>query len=47
MRLRKRLDFIIDFYIDRLRERKLASSSGQIRMKELQREFVAFIHMNT
>lgn len=39
---RKELDFIIDFYIDRLRDRKLASSSGQIRMKELQREFVAF-----
>lgn len=38
----KELDFIISFYIDRLRDMKLVSSSGQIRMKELQREFVDF-----
>lgn len=36
---RKELDFIIDFYIDKLRERKLASSNGNIYMKEFQKEF--------
>ncbi|MCT4596030.1 MAG: TnsD family transposase [Anaeromicrobium sp.] len=39
---RKELDFIIDFYIDRLRDRGLTASSGAIYMKEFQREFVNF-----
>lgn len=39
---RKELDFIINFYIDKLREQNLASSSGHIYMKDLQREFVDF-----
>jgi hypothetical protein len=36
---RKELDFIIGFYIDRLRERKLASSNGSIYMKGFLKEF--------
>lgn len=43
---RKNLNFIIDFYIDRLRELKLTSASGNIYMKELEREFIDFFTMD-
>lgn len=39
---RKTLDFINDFYIDKLRERNLASKSGNIYMIDLQSEFINF-----
>jgi hypothetical protein len=39
---REELKFIIDFYIDRLRERGLASKGGSIYVNELQSEFVNF-----
>lgn len=42
----KDLSFIIDFYIDRLREVGLTSSSGNIYIKELEREFVNFYTMD-
>ena len=34
--------YIIDFYIDRLRERRLASKNGSLYMKDLQERFLSF-----
>jgi hypothetical protein len=39
---RKELKFIINFYIDRLRERGLASKGGSVYISELQNEFINF-----
>ena len=43
---RKNLEFIVDFYIDRLRERRLASSNGSIYMKEFLKEFSDFFNQD-
>lgn len=39
---RKELSYIIDYYIDRLRERRLASKNGSLYMKDLQERFLHF-----
>ncbi|WP_077318149.1 TnsD family Tn7-like transposition protein [Virgibacillus proomii] len=39
---RKELSYIIDYYIDRLRERRLASKNGSLYMKDLQERFMHF-----
>lgn len=38
----KKLKFIVDFYIDRLRERGLASNGGSIYIDEFQRSFINY-----
>ncbi|MBT2217988.1 TniQ family protein [Virgibacillus dakarensis] len=39
---RKDLNYIIDFYIDRLREKRLASKNGNLYMKDVQERFLHF-----
>lgn len=39
---RKDLNYIIDFYIDRLREKRLASKNGNLYMKDVQERFLYF-----
>ena len=39
---RKELSYIIDYYIDRLRERRLASKNGSLYMNEVQERFLHF-----
>lgn len=39
---RKKLTYIIDYYIDRLRERGLASRNGNLYMKDVQERFLQF-----
>ncbi|WP_179867346.1 TnsD family Tn7-like transposition protein [Terribacillus saccharophilus] len=39
---RKELDFIIDFYIDSLRNKRLASTNGSLYIKELQKRFLQY-----